>query len=75
MFGLIIFIVVLSFIGRLFSRPYYGYFRPRIYPFGRFGGWGTGYYCHHRHHHPMHFGYPHRHYHMGYGPMRHRRMW
>lgn len=40
MFGLILFIIVLSFIVRLFSRPFYGYYRPWGYPFGGFGGWG-----------------------------------
>ena len=67
MFGLILFIVVLSFIGRLFTRPYYGYRRSRIYPFGGFGGWGMGYPYHH---HSMYHGCPHHHHHhMGYGPM------
>ena len=67
MFGLIIFIVVVSFIGRLFSRPYYGYYRPRIHPYGGFGGWGMGM---GRPYGPMHFGgHPH---HMGHhGPMGH----
>ena len=63
MFGLILFIFVLSFVVRLFSRPFFGYYRPRIYPFGGFGGggWGMGY-------HPMphmHHGGPH--HHMGHG--------
>ena len=40
MFGLILFVLVLSSVGLLFSRPYYGYYRPRIFPFGGFGGWG-----------------------------------
>ena len=70
MFGFIIFLVVLSFIGRLFSRPYYGYYRPRIYPYGGFGSWGMG-----MGHHcgPVfrrgpfhHMGY-HHHHHMGHG--------
>ncbi len=66
MLGLIIFLVVLSFAGRLFSRPYYGYYRPRIYPYGGFGwrggmgGWGYGPMRygprHHHHHHPMGHG-------------------
>ena len=45
MFKFIIFILVLSVIGSIFSRPHYGYYRrPRIYPFGGFGyrGWGMG---------------------------------
>ena len=63
MFGLILFILVLSFVGRLFSRPFYGYYRPRIYPFGGFGGWGMGHrrpMMHHMHHRGPH-------HHMGYG--------
>ena len=55
MFGFIIFILVVSFLGRLFTRPFYGYYRPWMYPFGGFGGWGMGpmYHrgCHHHHHH------------------------
>ena len=71
MFGFILFIVVLSFIGSLFSRPFYGYYRrPRIYrPFGGFGSWGWGmgpHYgpmCRGPHHHHHH------HHHMGHGRM------
>ena len=68
MFGLILVIVVVSFIGRLFSRPFYGYYRPRIFPDGGFGGWGMGM----RHPYgPMWFGGPrhhhHHHHHMGCG--------
>ena len=37
MFGFIILLLVLSFVGRLFFRPFYGYYRPWGYPFG---GWG-----------------------------------
>ena len=63
MFGFILFIVVLSSVVRLFTRPFYGYYRPRIFPFGGFGGWGMGYpfgpMWHGHHHH-------HRHHHMGY---------
>ena len=40
MFGFILFIIVLSSVMRLFTRPFYGYYRPWIYPFGGFGGWG-----------------------------------
>ena len=40
MFGFIILLLVLSFVGRLFFRPFYGYYRPWGYPFGGFGGWG-----------------------------------
>jgi hypothetical protein len=64
MFGFIIFILVLSVIGSIFSRPHYGYYRrPRIYPFGGFGyrGWGMGPHYHH-HHGPMCHG-PHHHHH------------
>ena len=62
MFILIIgIIVVLSFIGRLFTRPFYMYRRPWIFPFGGIGGWGMGY---HHHHHPMHHcGHHHHHCH------------
>ena len=83
MFGLIIFVVVLSIIGGLFSRPRYGYYRSRIYPFGGFSPWGMGYRHHgpmcHGHHHPHmhmhhHMGHGH-HHHMGHGPMGHGRMW
>ena len=58
MFGFILFIVVLSFIGSLFSRPFYGYYRrPRIYrPFGGFGGWGWGMGPHYGYYRP--WGYP-----------------
>ena len=35
MFGLILFIFVLSFVVRLFTRPFCGYYRPWGY-----GGWG-----------------------------------
>ena len=59
MFGFILFIVVLSFIGSLFSRPFYGYYRrPRIYrPFGGFGGpMCRGPHHHHHHHHHMGHG-------------------
>ena len=66
MFGLILFIFVLSFVVRLFSRPFYGYYRPRIYPFGGFGGWGWGMGHPHWHHHPHHMGHGHCH-HMGHG--------
>ena len=65
MFGLIIFVLVLSFVGRLFSRPHYGYYRPRIFSYSGFGGWGMG----HPHGPMMHHG-PH-HHHMGHGPMGH----
>ena len=70
MFGFIIFVLVLSFLLRPFSRPYYGYRRPRIYPFGLFGpfggyggfgGWGMPY-----QHGPMHYG-GHHHHHPGCG--------
>ena len=83
MFGLIIFVVVLSIISGLFSRPRYGYYRPRIDPFWGLGGWGMGYRHHgpmcHGHHHPHmhmhhHMGHGH-HHHMGHGPMGHGRMW
>ena len=65
MFGFIIFILVLSFVGRLFTRPFFGYYRPYgswYRPFGGFGGWGWGHYygpmCHgHHHHHHHHHGY------------------
>ena len=69
MFGLIIlFVLVMFFVGRLFSRPFYGYYRPRIYPYGGFGNWGMG-----RSYGPiMHHG-PHGH--MGHGPMGHGRRW
>ena len=40
MFGLLLFIFVLSFVVRLFTRPFYGYYRPWIYPFGGWGLWG-----------------------------------
>ena len=40
MFGFIILLLVLSFVGRLFFRPFYGYYRPWGDPFGGFGGWG-----------------------------------
>ena len=57
-------IVVLSLIGRLFSRPFYGYHRPWYYPFGVFGGWGMmGHHHHHHHHHPMGHCGPHHHHH------------
>ena len=69
MFGFILFVFVLSFIVRLFSRPFYGYYRPRIFPFGGFGGWGMGYHrhpMHHMHHmYHMYRGCPH--HHMGHG--------
>ena len=66
MFGFIILLVVLSSIGRLFTRPFYGYYRPRIYPYGGFGGWGMGYgpMFHGHHHHHMGHGHCH---HMGHG--------
>ena len=66
MFGFILFVVVLAFVGRLFSRPFYGYRRPRsfYYPFGGFGRWGMGmgrpygpmFHGHHHHHHHHHMG-------------------
>ena len=68
MFGFIIFLVVLTFVGNLFSRPFYGYYRrPRMHRFGGFGGWGWGmgrpygpmwHGCphHHHHHHMGHWG-------------------
>ena len=68
MFGFIIFIVLI-FVGGLFSRPFYGYYRrPRIHRFGGFGGWGWGmgrpygpmmwHGCpHHHHHHHHHMGH------------------
>ena len=69
MFGLILFIFVLSSLVRMFSRPFHGYYRPRIYPFGGFGGWGMGM---RRHYGPMWYGSPyhhhHHHHHMGHGP-------
>ena len=40
MFGFIIFMIVLSFVGRLFFRLFYGYYSPWGYPYGGFGGWG-----------------------------------
>ena len=40
MFGFIILLLVLSFVGRLFTRPFFGYYRPWGYPFGGYGGWG-----------------------------------
>ena len=71
MFGFIIFIIVLSFVVRLFTRPFYGYYRPRMYPYSGFGLWGMGHpygpMCHGHHHH--------HHHHMGHGPMGHGRMW
>ena len=63
MFGFIIFILVLSFVGRLFTRPFFGYYRPfggYYRPYGGFGGWGHHYgpMCHgHHHHHHHHHGY------------------
>ena len=42
MFRFILFVIVMSYIVRLFTRPFFGYYRPRIYPFGGFGGWGMG---------------------------------
>ena len=70
MFGFIIVIIVLSFVVRLFTRPFFGYYRPQMYPYSGFGLWGMGHpygpMCHGHHHH---------HHHMGHGPMGHRRMW
>ena len=67
MFGLILFVLVLSSVGLLFSRPYYGYYRPRVFPYSGFGGWGMG-----RPYGPMmHHGPCHHHHHMGHGPMGH----
>ena len=71
MFGLIIFIFVLSFVVRLFTRPFYGYYRPWIYPYSGFGLWGMGM---GRPYGPMYFGH-HHHHHMGYGPMGCWRRW
>ena len=71
MFGFILFVVVLAFVGRLFSRPFFGYRRPwnYYYPFGGFSPWGMGMGRYHRHHHgPMCHG-PHHHHHMGRGRM------
>ena len=70
MFGFIIFVLVLSFVARLFTRPFIGY-HPR--GFGGWG-WGMGRHCHHHHHRPMGFD-P-----MGFGPagidpMRRYRRW
>ena len=72
MFGFILFVVLLAFVGRLFSRPFYGYRRPRnfFYPFGGFGLWGMG--MGYRHYHdPMmcHGHHHHHHHHMGRGRM------
>ena len=64
MFGFIILLVVLSSIGRLIFRPFYGYYRPRIYPYGGFGGWGMG--MGHPYG-PMCHGHHHMHHHMGHG--------
>ena len=44
---------VLSFFGRLLTRPFGGFYRRRIYPFGM-GMWYPRY---HRHHHHMYGGY------------------
>ena len=60
MFGFIIIILVLSFIGRLFTRPFFGYYRPfggYYRPYGGFGGWGMG----HPHMHHIHHGHHHHH--------------
>lgn len=72
MFGFILFIVVLAFVGRLFSRSFFGYRRPwnYYYPFGGFSPWGMG--MGHRHYHDpmMWHGHPHHHHHhMGRGRM------
>lgn len=40
MFRFILFVFVLSFIVRLISRPFYGYYRPWLFPYGGFGGLG-----------------------------------
>ena len=64
MFGLILFIFVLSFVVRLISRPLYGYYRPWFFPYGGFGSWGMG--MGHRHC-PMHHRGPHHHHHFGHG--------
>lgn len=70
MFGFIIFVIVLSFIGRLFSRPRYGYYyRPRMNPFGGLGWFGMGM---GRNYGPMHHGPHHMHHH---GPMGRGRRW
>ena len=70
MFGFILFVIVLSSVVRLFSRPFFGYYRPRHYynPFGGFGRWGMGM-GHHHYHGPMCHGHHHHHHHMGRGRM------
>ena len=71
MFRLFLFVLVLSFVGRLFRRPFYGYYRPRIFPYGGFYGWGMG-----RPYGPMtHRGPRCHHHHMGHGPMGRGRRW